>query len=218
MNIVKTSKTLAMLCVMAIMTGCASHAEIKMPAVQSISSPKFEEKKFHYEVYYSQPKPGVFSGGDQEPLKPLSDSELSISSSAVLKDLPNYITEQLPSSASISSKENSDYQINVELVANHKRGPVYANHELAKSLGKGILTLGLAPSDYEIIADFNVTYHLAEDGHAIYNKSYEVTDRVQHQRGDFESYNSVNDPAGQLLKKHIILTLNDFLENSTSHL
>ena len=104
----------------------------------------------------------------------------------------------------------------VELVSHHKQGPAYADYEAGKSFGKGLLTLGFASAEYDIIADFEATYALYYQDKAVFSKKYSVKDQVDHERGDFESFNSLNDYVGQMLEKHLILTLNNFfLQAST---
>ncbi|WP_458526834.1 hypothetical protein [Onishia taeanensis] len=215
MKLIKSSIAITGL---VVLSGCASHAQIDMPVVSQVHTPVLEGKTLAYDIYYSQPTPGLFNAGKQQALAPLEEAELSIASAATLKNLPDYIYEQLPSSVSRGEPGNSDYRVHVELTAHDKKGPVFADFQLAETVGKGFLTLGLAPSEYQIIADFEARYELHAKDILIYAEDYTVKDDVDHERGDFETYNSVNDPAGQLLKKHLILTLNDFFSDAAEEL
>lgn len=196
--------------VLVLASGCATHAKIESPVVSEVRHPVYENKSFHTEVYYSQPQPGIFNGSKQLPLVPLDEATLSVASAMVMSRFESMVERQLPPSSVISGQLGSDYMLRVELVCNNKKGPVYADHEFLKSVGKGILTLGLASSEYDIIADFNVKYELIKGGDVLFEKSYDVAEQVDHERGKFESINSVNDYPPVLFEKHLLLTLNDF--------
>lgn len=211
-------KKLLMLGLALILSGCATHANIEMPAVTQVYHQSFDNKSISHEIMYSQPKPGAFTGGEQMPLAPLEEAHLSVASAATLKNLPDYIYRQLPSTVQRAEQGEGDMNLLVELTARDKKGPAYSNFEFGKSLGKNLLTLGFAASDYTIIADFDVTYRLQNGDRETFVKSYKINDSVAHQRGDFDSFNSLNDYAGQLLEKHLILTLNDFFKKASDKL
>ena len=161
-------------------------------------------------MFYSQLEPGLFNGNTQQDLKPIEEAELSVASAATLQNLTQIIERQLPASATIVDSANNDMKLMVELVAFSKAGPTYADFEFAKNFGKSMLTLGMGSSEYNILADFNVTYRLSDESGKIIEKSYRIEDVVDHERGKFESMQSVHDYAAQLLEKHLIISLNDF--------
>lgn len=78
------------------------------------------------------------------------------------------------------------------------------------------ISLGLASANYTIAADFDAKYTLLKQGKTVYEKSYAVKDGVDHQRGDFENFNSLNDYTGQMLQKHLILSLGDFFKGAAT--
>jgi len=197
-----------------LVTGCATHADIQTPVVTQLQSDNFSNKIVSYNILYSQPQPGIFSSGSQTALKPLEESELSIASAVTLKNLPEYIYKQLPASVKKGTPNTSDFNLEVDLIAHDKRGPAYADYEAMKSFGKGMLTFGLGSSEYNIIADFDITYKLTSHKKEIYTKSYKIQDSIDHQRGQLESFNSLNDFSGQLLEKHLMLTLNSFFKDA----
>lgn len=199
-----------------ILTGCATHAEITMPSVKRVDAEVFAGKKLDYDIFYSQLEPGFFNGSEQQDLKPLEEAQLSIASAATLQNLTQIIERQLPASATIVENSDSDLSLVVELVAFSKAGPTYADHEFAKNLGKSMLTLGMGSSEYNIVADFNVTYRLTDEAGKTTEKSYRVEEIVDHERGKFESMQSVHDFAAQLLEKHLMLTLNDFFVEASA--
>ncbi|MDE2000060.1 MAG: hypothetical protein KGI91_16565 [Burkholderiales bacterium] len=202
-------------CSLLALAGCATHAQINVPALERVHSSAFENKAFGYEILYSQPRPGVFSGGDQLPLVPLDKAELSVASAVTLKKLPEYIYDQLPADVKKADPKNADYVLHVELVAHDKKGPAYADYQTGKTTAMKLISLGLASANYEIIADFDAKYTLLSHGRVVAEKSYVVKDSVDHQRGDFENFNSLNDYTGQMLEKHLIITLNDFFKSSS---
>ena len=202
-------KKVILLLMIAVLGGCATHAEIKMPAVTKVHDAVYENKTLNYEILYSQPKPGVFSGGEQLPLAPLEEAELSVASASTLKELPRLILKQLPVSVKYLA-ENPDLTLKLEITARDKKGPAYADYEFAKTLGKRILTLGFGSSEYNIVADFDVKYFLLQNGEEVFSKEFKVKDEVDHEKGRFDSFNTLKEFTSQMLEKHLILTLHNF--------
>lgn len=197
-------------------TGCATHAQITVPPVAKVYSQTFENKTFGHEILYSQPKPGVFSGGEQLPLIPLEKAELSVASAATLRRLSQYIYEQLPATAKrAASPADADYVLHIELTAHDKKGPAFADYQAGKTAALKFVSLGMASNNYAIVADFDAKYTLLQKGQVVTEKSYKVKDSVDHQRGNFEGFNSLNDYTDQMLQKHLITTLNDFFKAAT---
>jgi len=209
-------KKVILLLMVSVLAGCATHAEIKMPVVVKIHDTAYENKTLNYEILYSQPKPGIFTGGEQLPLAPLEEAELSVASASTLKELPKLIFEQLPISVKHLA-DNPDLTLKIELTAYNKRGPAYPDYEFAKSLTKDLLTLGFSSAEYDIIADFDAKYILQQKDEVIFSKNFKVRDQVDHERGDFESYNTLNDFTSQMLEKHLILTLHEFFKDAAVH-
>lgn len=206
-------KKVTILAMLAILGGCATHAEIKAPVVTQIHSDVYEGKTLSLNILYSQPKPGVFSGGEQLPLVPIENAELSVASSATLRKLPTYILDQLPASVKQVSGQG-DFNLVVAITAHDKKGPAYADYELGKSFGKSLITLGFGSDEYNIIADFDAKYTLYHAGKQVFTKDYKVEDSVDHERGKLEGISSTNDFASQLLEKHLIITLNNFFKEA----
>ncbi|WP_160060966.1 hypothetical protein [Psychromonas sp. L1A2] len=209
-------KKIILLLMMSVLAGCATHAEIKMPVTTKVHDAAYENKSLNYEILYSQPKPGVFSGGEQLPLVPLEKAELSIASASTLKELPKLIFEQLPVSVKYLAN-NPDLILKLEITAHDKHGPAYADYEFAKSFGKNLLTLGFASSEYNIVADFDAKYILEQKGEVIFTQDFRVRDEVDHEKGDFDSFNSLNEYTSQILEKHLILTLHEFFKVAAMH-
>lgn len=209
-------KKIILLLMVSVLAGCATHAEIKMPVTIKVHDAAYENKTLHYEILYSQPKPGVFSGGEQLPLAPLEKAELSIASASTLKELPKLIFEQLPVSVKYLAN-NPDLTLKLEITAHDKLGPAYADYEFAKSFGKNLLTLGFASAEYNIVADFDAKYILEQKGEVIFTKDFRVRDEVDHEKGDFDSFNSLNEFTSQILEKHLILTLHEFFKAAAMH-
>lgn len=201
-----------------VLSGCATHANIVMPVVSQVHDSRYENKSLSYEIYYSQPKPGIFSNGEALPLAPLSQAELSVASSRVLKTFPTIIFKQLPSTVKRVDSGSGDFKLRIELVARHKKGPVYADYESAKNLAKSLVTLGLGSDEYNIVADFNATYTLSKSGIEVFSKEFYINEKVDHERAGFESYGSLTEYAGQLLEKHLILSMNDFFTDALGSL
>lgn len=208
-------KKLFLMCFVVLLTGCATHAQIKTPEVSQVNNSSFNNKSMSYEIMYSQPKPGAFSGGEQMPLVPFRQAEFSVSSASTLKRLPSLLIEQFPSSVTKAPVGKGDLKLIVELTARDKKGPVFADFEFGKSLLKNLFTLGLASSEYDIIADFDVNYRLFSGDDEIFSKLYKINENVDHEKGDFESISSLDKYVVKLLEKHVILTLNNFFNESS---
>ena len=204
-------KMLLVFALMFVVSGCATHAKIDMPVISKVNKADWHGKEFRYEIYYSQPQPGIISGGQQQDLKPLSEAELSVGSAQVLGNLPQILADQLPLNAVVTDSEGADYQLRIEMVAHHKLGPTYPDYEFAKSFVKNLLTIGMAADEYNIIADFDITYFLkAKDGKE-FQKHFVVKDSVDHERGSTEFKNNTFDYSAVLLRKYIITTSSEFL-------
>lgn len=209
-------KKAVLLLIFMVLGGCASHAEIKMASVTKVHDSAYENKTLSYEILYSQPTPGMFSDGKQQPLTPLGKAKISVASASTLKDLPQLIFNQLPVSVKHSTK-NADLTLKLEITAHHIRGPAYADYEIAKNFGKGLITLGLGSSEYDIVADFDVKYILFQNGEEVFSKAFKVKDEVDHERGQFDSINTLTEFTSQMLEKHLILTLHNFFTEAGKH-
>src|SRR5699024_8874692 len=127
-----------------------------------------------------------------------------------LVDMPDYILEQLPATATWVEPGQSDYALTIKLIAHDKAGPVYGDMKVVESFAKSMFSLGLAADEYAIVADFDVTYVLHQGDTLVFKKSYDVHDQVAHERSALAFKSDISEYAGQLLEKHLILTLNDF--------
>lgn len=196
--------------------GCATHAVVEQVVVQKLNSQKFQNKSFEYDVLYSQPKPGVFSGGEQLPLAPIEEAELSVASAKVLGRLNEILKSNLPDSVKIVD-DQGDYELQVAITAKDKKGPAYADYDMAASMGKAVLTLGLGSSEYTIVANFDVEYALKNaKGVEIYKNTYSVNEELDHEKSKLEGNDIGHSLAEQLLNKHINLTIQDFLRTADS--
>lgn len=209
-------KIIVLFCFVTVLTGCATSAQIQVPDLDQNFNQSFSGKSISYEIMYSQPKPGIFSDGEQMSLTPLNEVELSVASSSTLVQLPSYIAKQLPITAKQVEIGQGDLNLIVELTAYDKKGPTFADYEFLKSFFKGIFTLGIGANEYDIIANFDTNYRLYDNEGEVYSKNYKVNDSVDHEKGDFESYDSLFIYTRQLLEKHITLTLSDFFTEYSS--
>lgn len=207
-------KRILFLLLIVVFCGCATHAVIETPAVTKVYSKAFENKSIGYEILYSQPEPGILSEGKQMPLVPIEQAKLSVGSAKTLRKLPDYIYQQLPSAVKCADHSNCDYKLLVEMVAHNKRGPAYSDYEAGKSFAKGMATFGFASSEFDIIADFDVKYILLKEGKDVFKKDYKVKESVDHQKGKFDSFNSLDEYTSQLFEKHLMLTLNNFFKEA----
>ncbi|WP_024952655.1 hypothetical protein [Cobetia crustatorum] len=109
-----------------------------------------------------------------------------------------------------------DYRLQVEILAHENRGPVYLDYLMAINLPKNLLTFGIANEDFDIIADFNVEYRLYDKNERLlFSKDYAVKDSVPHQAGNFDFGNRIFLPAQNMMKKYLLLTMNDFFHHAS---
>ncbi|ASK79151.1 hypothetical protein CF386_08765 [Paraphotobacterium marinum] len=208
---IKISKSVMILLFSIVLSGCATKGVVNMPVIEPIQNKNLENKKVYVKVYYSQPEPGIFSGGKQQKFAPIKDAKLSIASSRVLSRFDEIVKQQLPLNSSITQSPLSDYKLLVYLKAKDKKGPAYQEYNLGTSLAKGILSLGLASDDYSIIGDFDIKYELFDNKeNKVHEGMYTVYDEIEHERGGFDSYRHGDDLAQQLLEKHIRLTMHEY--------
>ncbi len=211
-------KFMGIMAFLLLAAGCANHAKIDMPVVSKVNADQWHGKSFQYEVFYSQPQPGIFTGGEQQQLKPLNEAQLSVGSAQVLADLPQILADQLPLGAKLTTDGQADYRLKIELIAHDKKGPTYADYEFGKNLAKSFVTLGMGADEYDIVADFDITYFLiAKDGKT-YSKAFSVKDSVDHERSAVEFKNNTFDYSSLLLRKHIMITSSDFLQKACNSL
>lgn len=202
----------AIIFALLMLAGCATHGVVTVPVKPAVENPIFTNKVISAELYYSQPKPGIFSEGEVLPMKPISEAELSVGSSRVLARYKELLAKQLPMNTTIAFEKNKgDFLLITELQAKDKAGPAYADYDMALSAGKKLLTLGLGSSEYTIVADFDVTYKLLDNkDKLLLQDTYTVHDEVDHERGGFDSTDIGQDLAAKLLEKNIVITMNEF--------
>jgi len=197
------------------MAGCMTHGDVTMQPVKPVINQAWNNKTFAYEIFYSQPEPGLLNKGKQLPLKPLAESKLSVGAAASLQKFPEYLKNQLPYEAHIGNMDDYDYKVIVKLIAHNKKGSTYTDYEFGKSLVKGIVTLGFGSDDYNIVADFDVTYQLVDKtGNTLFQKSYKVKDSIDHEESQLRQFASMDGYRMRMLEKHLILTLHDFFTNA----
>ena len=207
-------RTLTTLLIYVLLTGCASHATFEQPDAYTSFNEEFKGETFHYSVLYSQPEPGFFSGGEQQDLNPLSKSRLSVVSERSLSDVEGLIERHLPAGIAISDKqESTDYQLEVAITAHSKHGPTAWDFEFLKSLGVGLVSFGLGPDYWDIVANFDVNYNLENSGGTtLLKKEYKVRERVDHQAGPFDTTEPLKRSSESMFEQQLAITLNDFFE------
>jgi hypothetical protein len=207
-------KHLVLLLAITTMAGCANHATFESPEAYTTLDEQFTGQTVHYSIQYSQPRPGIFSGGEQQKASPLSEAELSIVSRKSLANVEEIVERHLPPGMSpIRGQTDTDYQLDISITAYSKHGPTAWDFQFAKSLGVGLISLGLGPDYWKIIADFDVTYALEnrQTGEVI-EESYSVDEIADHQAGPFESTDPLMRASQDMFERHFSLTLNQFFE------
>ncbi|MBE1301800.1 MAG: hypothetical protein GJ680_18095 [Alteromonadaceae bacterium] len=213
------AKLLVAASVVAITSGCASHAKIDKFALETINSPAYHGKSINHEVLYSQIEPGFLNSAHQQELTPLKDATLSMAASNVMDNFESKLAKGKPLNTTIVTK-GGDLLLRTTVIANDKKGPAFGEHQLAESLAKNVLTFGLAGSDYDVVADFSIRYELYFDNALVHDKRFVINERVDHTSGNFEfnRYSNLNDAAAALMDKHVSMTLNTFYKEAAEKL
>lgn len=198
-----------------LVSGCANHAKIEMPVVERVSSQNWQGKSFRQEIFYSQPEPGLFTGGQQQKLQPISEASLSVASAEVLSGFSQFLSNQLPPNTYVVDDSTADYTVTVNMVAKDKMGPSYPDYEFWKTFFKGLATVGFGSFEYDIIADFDIEYVLKDKKNNVFSKKYSVKDAVDHDKGRFEFNDKSYVYAAELLRKHILITYSSFLKDAS---
>lgn len=196
--------------------GCAQHAKIDAFTEPKVQHQSWQGQCFAVELLYAQPKPGVLSDGQAQPLKPFNEAEKSSGAVEVLKALPDIIKQQLPAGVEWGTKNHCAYQLQVAVEAFDKRGPAYPVYP-GKNFAKSLMTLGLdMDSDYDITANFIASYQLQKqnDGVPIFSQRIKVDRKVPHEHGAFDFSDNPWDYARQLFRQQLARTLNDFFRQA----
>jgi hypothetical protein len=207
-------KHLAVIAFALAIGGCANHANFEQPDSYKVIGDQFNQQTLYYEVRYSQPYPGVFNGNEQQPMAPIDDIELSVVSRKSLANTKGIIDAHLPAGiTTVQSRALSDYIFDVEITARRKQGPTAWDFEFLKSFGVGLLTFGLGPDYWDIIADFDVKYALTrEDGSPVYSKSYNISAAFDHRASPFDTLDPLYRANRELYEQQLRKTLNSFFE------
>ena len=205
---------LASIVAVATLVGCATPGQVDMPHVKAHDVQIMEQKKVAYEVTYQAPEYGVFVDGEMLPTMQISEARLNGSTRTVINNFNQILATQLPSNALIINSGKGDYKVVAHIKAFDGEGPVTVEDLIAETILKETLTLGLASNEQEIVANFEVTYTVFDlNGSELISKTYKVNDSVEHEKSDFEIAD-INGKrlTGELFKKHITLTLNEFVK------
>ena len=148
------------------------------------------------------------------PTMQISEARMNGSTRTVINNFNQILATQLPSNALVVNSGEGDYKVVAHIKAFDGEGPVTVEDLIGETLLKETLTLGLASNEQEIVANFEVTYTVVDsNGSELISKSYKVNDRVEHEKSDYEIAD-INGKrlTGELFKKHITLTLNEFVK------
>lgn len=202
------------LVVLFILGGCASHPDIKFKMFQPISSDAFNNKTFKYEVFYSQPEPGIFLiSREQQAFAPLEQANVSLAATKTLTNLPNIINQQLPHSV-VLTQSNPEYLLKIFIKAHDVAGPAFADFEGVKSLVKHMFTLGLGSDEFNIVADYDIRYELYNNNKKILSKEYKINESLDDERSMSDSFDNPSRYAVQIFDEHMIETTHNFFVNA----
>lgn len=187
-----------------VFSGCANHAVVSAPdAVGDANYSLLADRSLSYTINYHVP-----DGGNEVQAKRAKEHEVLI---------PASIENQLPKNVQVVPS-GGDFMLTVDVNSVSKGGPVYFESDnVAASVITGGLSLGFVPHTYNLKSNFDVRFVLANsDGVVISDKTYHVSDSVQHEKGKFDGFPEIYKLNQALFQKHFEAALKDFLQRSAS--
>lgn len=115
-----------------------------------------------------KPKPGETHDVDYDSTRELKkgvvlqDSELGLGTRDLLGRFEPTLRQALQASGANVSGSAEDYQLNATLTFGPTPAPAYADYNFGKSLGMGLVTMGLAPKQYRLRTDYTLTLVLRD--------------------------------------------------------
>lgn len=205
---------LSALIVLMMLGGCTTPGHVNMPMTTKYDITQFEQKKVAYNITYQDPEHGMFGDGDMLPPMAVSEAHLDFQTRRVFNEFNRILASQIPSNALITNKQQPDFTLKVKFVAHDSGGPVVVEDKFGETLLKSAISLGFAPYEQEVVADFDVTYTVVDkDGETLFTQKYKVNDEVDHEKSNIEFTNeSGKNLAGQLFERNLTLTLNEFMK------
>ncbi len=198
----------------ALLVGCTTPGVVHMPHIDSHDLHLMQQKKVAFELTYQAPESKFFYDGEMQDAMPIKQAKLNYPTRSVVNDFNQILAGQIPTNALVIYTGLADYKLTVNIKALKSEGPVVVENLYIETFFKDVITLGLAPSEQQVAAEFEVTYTLKDVlGKEILVSTYEVNERIDHERSDYEVSNSTGDAlGGELFRKHLVLTLNEFVK------
>ncbi|MBD2859470.1 hypothetical protein IB286_10685 [Spongiibacter sp. KMU-158] len=218
MNFISKIKILASLSVLVLLVGCGTPAQIAEPSVSTYSNLAYQGKTVNYDIFYAQPKPGLFSDGEMLPMVPFDAQEKSPLAEFVTEDIQAFMEEHGPVGLMPTDYEKSDFLLVAKITATKKAGPAWSDFKSGKSFLMSLLTFTFAPSYHDITANYEVEYDLYKHGRQVFSRAYNVNDSVPHEQSDLAHLRHLSEKPKALFRKTLSATLDDFYKSASAYL
>jgi hypothetical protein len=237
----------ALACVFGLGTGCMSSGQTK-PASdqlvenQQVTIPILAGKSVELQIDMFQrvrKKGGIYSHGQEydpedieiRPIKRTANEEMQsnwlvedVRLSLNTNDQLDYFEQSLEntiehSGATLSSSGDADYTLEAKLTFGPTPAPAYQSYNLGKSMGVGLLTLGLGPKSYSAETDYEVRFVLKDSKGRIltdYSQTIREEKEVMKHNLNISRHNQVRDIAVEIFRLSLTENLASFSSEASS--
>lgn len=207
-------KTIVLMLMMIAVTGCSSNAKVDQSHAGLMADyPKAEMEDGVFIGLYHRTQSKKFYNYEskQYDFKPLHISDkLYIESVAVNPTGPTLIG-MVPDGIQVLDKYSADSPtVVVYLDALSDQGVVRLDFRPSVNVPLKIITLGLSPAYYNIVADFEITYEYTHNGD-VFKRTYPVNASYEHTEGVF-NYEKENS-AREIVQKYVTETHRKFWDD-----
>lgn len=123
------------------------------------------------------------------------------------------------SGATLSSSDDADYTLEAKLTFGPTPAPAYQSYNLGKSMGVGLLTLGLGPKSYSAETDYEVQFVLKDSAGRIltdYSQTIREEKEVMKHNLNISRHNQVRDVAVEIFRLSLAENLTSFSSEASS--
>jgi len=241
MDVKQVARAVSLACVLSIGAGCMSTAPTKPIADQvaersQVTFPALSGKSVILDVDLFQrswKNSGIHTKGqsytaDDVEVKAVErvdddnmtqnwvvqDVRLSLKTNEQLDYFEQSVKSSLArSGVSLVNQDESDYTLEAQLTFGPTPAPAFGSYNLGKSLGMGLLTLGLGPDSHSAVTDFDVFFRLKDaSGHVVseYSKSVQQEEELMKHPLNISRDSQVLDSAMKLFQTSLEAQLEAF--------
>ena len=234
-------RSAALACVFSLGTGCISSTQTKPASDQLVENQKItfpilagKSVDLQIDIFQRVRKKGgiYFYGQEYDPedieikaIERTADEEMQrnwliedVRLSLKTNDQLDYFEKSLEqaiehSGANLSSSDDADYTLEAKLTFGPTPAPAYQSYNLGKSMGVGLLTLGLGPKSYSAETDYEVQFVLKDSAGRIftdYSQTIREEKEVMKHNLNISRHKQVRDIAFEIFRLSLAENLASF--------